>query len=459
LGFLIKLGVIDYRGCIEPEVNPVISDFRENYLNELTQTIENEEFISRSRSKDGGKGFTRQRKIHFAHLIILLVQGLKRSLQRELNSFYQKLQRKDFLLQHVTKGAFSRARAKLKPEAFVELNDVGINNFYKHAPYQQWHGFRLLSSDGSTAVLPNHPSIKKEFGVTKFGPYANSPRSVARISLLYDVLNFTTLDGQIGGYTTSERTLLKQHLDKIKPGTDLLLLDRGYPSYGLLFELQARGIHYCIRLTDDWWLEARKLSGEDKDREVVFQLPKDKKGLRKQYPDASIDIRCRLVFVALPDGSKEVLCTSLLDKEAFPVDCFAELYHFRWNIEEGYKLYKCRMELEAFSGKTALAVKQDFFAGVFMMTTAAVMAFPVVEELKKTKDISSREHPHQINRTNALAMIREMAINLLMRRMVTGALNAFDNILRKTTEIIRPNRKVTRKKLKKKAPAMNYKRL
>jgi len=387
------------------------------------------------------------------------VQGLKRSLQRELNSFYQKLQQKDFLLQHVTKGAFSRARAKLKPEAFVELNDVGIENFYQHAPYQQWRGFCLLASDGSTAILPNHPSIKKEFGITNFGPYANSPRSVARISLLYDVLNFTTLDGQIGSYNTSERQLLKQHLDKIKPGTDLLLLDRGYPSYGLLFELQARGIQYCIRLTDDWWLEARKLCEGDEDREVVFQLPKNKKELRKQYPDASIDIRCRLVSVTLADGSKEVLCTSLLDKEAFPIDCFAELYHFRWNIEEGYKLYKCRMELEAFSGKTALAIKQDFFAGIFMMTTAAVMAFPVVEEIKKAKDVSTRKFPHQINRTNALAMIREMAITLFLKKMVPSALIAFDSILKLTTEIIRLNRKVPRKILKKKAPAMSYKRL
>lgn len=389
----------------------------------------------------------------------MLIQGLKRSLQRELNSFYQKLQQKDFLLQHVTKGAFSRARAKLKPEAFAELNDTGIKSFYKHAPYQQWRGFRLLAADGSTAVLPNHPSIKKEFGVTKFGPYANSPRSVARISLLYDVLNFTTLDGQIGGYTTSERQLLGQHLNKITPGTDLLLLDRGYPSYGLLFELQSKGIHYCIRLTDDWWLEARKLCEGNEDREVVFQLPKGKKELRKQYPDASTDIRCRLVYITLEDGTKEVLCTSLLDKEAFPVDCFAGLYHFRWNIEEGYKLYKCRMELEAFSGRTALAVKQDFFAGIFMMTTAAVMAFPVVEEIKKTADLSSRQHPRQINRTNALAMIREMSINLFLKRIVTNALNAFDDILKATTEIVRPNRKVTRKKLKKKAPAMNYKRL
>jgi hypothetical protein len=149
----------------------------------------------------------------------LLTQGLTRSLQRELNSFYQKLQKSDFLDQHVTKGAFSRARAKLKPEAFSELNQIGQDNFYKNAPWRSWNGFRLLACDGSTVMLPNHSSVVKEFGTTCFGRQGDpeSPHSIARISLLYDVLNFVTLDGQINSYKTSEKALLRQHLKYIKP--------------------------------------------------------------------------------------------------------------------------------------------------------------------------------------------------------------------------------------------------
>ena len=102
---------------------------RENYFDVITKTIESETFVDRSRSKDGGKGFTRDRKITFVHLIVLLIQGISKSLQRELNSFYQQLQRSDFSIQYVTKSAFSQSRSKLKPEAFLELNQVGLKSF------------------------------------------------------------------------------------------------------------------------------------------------------------------------------------------------------------------------------------------------------------------------------------------------------------------------------------------
>ena len=46
--------------------------------------------------------------------------------------------------------------------------------------------------------------------------------------------------------------------------------------------------------------------------------------------------------------------------EKYPTDLFAELYHDRWPLEEDYKVMKCRIELEYFSGKSALTVYQDF---------------------------------------------------------------------------------------------------
>lgn len=335
-----------------------------------------------------------------------------------------------------------------------------MESFYENAPFLTWKGFRLLSIDGSTAVLPNHKSIIEKFGITNFGMYADSPRSVARISVLYDVLNLTVLDGQMDRYDVSERSLARKHLHMVRQGTDLLLFDRGYPSLALMFELQAKGIDYLIRMRGDWWLEVRQmLANGETDKEITFTLPAKERGLLKKYNTGDDKIRCRLAVVALPQGGTEVLCTSVRDRERLPYDCFAGLYHYRWNIEEGYKLFKARVQMEAFSGKTAIAVQQDFFAKVFMMTTAAVLAFPVEERIKNECGASVRKHPCKINRTNALSMIKEMAAQIFIGKIVRKALKAFDQILIATIEIIRPDRKFPRRKIKKKPPSMNYKQL
>lgn len=432
---------------------------REKLISDVTETIENDAFRERSRSESGGKGFSRNRKLTFIHLIVLLTQGLTRSIQREVNSFYQKLLHENFSLQHVTKGAFSKARAKLRPEAFVELMQVSNRSFYKDAPYQMWLKWRLLTIDGSTAVLPNHDSIKEAFGVVNYGPHRNSPRSIARISVLYDALNFIVLDGQMADYATDERELATRHFDQLEAGNDLLLLDRGYPSYLLMYKLQQKGVDYCIRLCDDWWKEVRKMLAEGAvDKEVVFELSaKDKKAAANLGGDYKVN--CRLVAITLEDGTREILCTSVRDKEALPYDSFADLYHCRWNIEENYKLFKSRLQLEAFSGKTAVAIKQDFFAKLFMMSLTAALAFPVEEKLLEEQQNQHRKHPYKINKTNALSFTREIAQSLFIKKIIKPALAAMDKVLKATVELVRPGRKNPRNKIKKKPPSMNYKQL
>src|SRR4030095_9600644 len=108
----------------------------------------------------------------------------------------------------------------------------------------------------------------------------------------------TTLDGQIDKYDTSERELARRHFDNIEPGKDLLLLDRGYPSLPLMFELQQRGIQYCIRMREDWWLEVRRMvAAGEKDKIVTFKLPHKDKALLKQYNTTDDKIKCRFVVV------------------------------------------------------------------------------------------------------------------------------------------------------------------
>ena len=385
---------------------------------------------------------------------------MKSSLQRELDSFYKEATSSEFNIRAATKGAFTKARAKLNHRAFIELNDNVNQTFYDEAPYLVWHEMRMISADGSRLVLPNHKSVVEEFGVHNFGPNADSERSLAIASVLYDSLNLVVLDAQLAPYSASESELLYKHLEKVKPG-DLLLLDRGYPSIVLMFLLMAKGIEFCIRMKEDWWLSVKDfMASGEKERIVSFTLPKKDRKQLDGYPEMlDKEIRCRLVCVELANGEKEVLCTSLVDTEKYQYEEFCELYHFRWNVEEGYKLFKSRAEVERFSGKTALAVKQDFFAKIFMMSLSAVLAFPIEERVKKEYRDAETKHSQKINRTSALSMLMSISVGLFLKNSIKKAIAAFDSIVGQTREIIRPGRKNERKKRPKKLYYMNYKPL
>ena len=189
--------------------------------------------------------------------MVFISRGVKSSLQRELDSFYKEVTGGDFNIREVTKGAFTQARSKLSHEVFIKLNQSVNDTFYSEAPYLVWNNMRLLSVDGTRLVLPNHKSVKEEFGEHSFGPNADSKRSLAMGSFLYDPINMLTLDAQIAPYASSERELLYKHLEKVQKG-DLLLLDRGYPSIALIFLLKAKGIRFCMRMKENWWLNVKE---------------------------------------------------------------------------------------------------------------------------------------------------------------------------------------------------------
>jgi hypothetical protein len=216
-------------------------------------------------------------------------------------------------------------------------------------------------------------------------------------------------------------------------------------------------------MNEDWWLQVRKFSQSDllEDR-VVFTLPKkDRKKLLADFPDfTDTTITCRLVKVILDDGTQEILCTSLLDTSCYPYEEFGELYHYRWSEEEAYKLLKCRVEVENFSGKTAIAVKQDFFAKIFLMSLCAIYAFPIEEKVREEyKADEKRKYDQQINRTHALSVTQDILIGIFIKHQFQKALQAFDRLVETTREVIRPGRRFVRNKKPKRPYSMNYKRL
>ena len=65
----------------------------------------------------------------------------------------------------VTAGAWTRARAKLKHSAFIELNEeILLKDFYGAEQVERFQGRRLLAIDGSVIALPSSPVILEKFG-------------------------------------------------------------------------------------------------------------------------------------------------------------------------------------------------------------------------------------------------------------------------------------------------------
>lgn len=387
---------------------------------------------------------------------------LTRSIQKELNAFFSRLSNKDYNILEVTKGALTQARAKLKPDAFIELSVLAVEEFYKNESYRQWNGFRVVAIDGSTSNLPTHSSIQEEFSSMLTGCKGSVKTSMARLSLMYDVLNCITLDAQIESIKRSENSLLGSHLtsNKLKP-RDILLVDRGYSSNALMYELSQKGIDFCMRMRSRWKEVTDFADSNEQSRIVRFYLPRKDKKLQKKYNTETDYITCRLVAVQLETGEKEVLCTSLLDEARYTIEDIKILYHLRWNIEEAYKLLKVRLQLSNYSGKTSHSVKQDFFAKIFMMNMCAIMSFPIGEKLRSENQNSQAKHAYQLNKTSTIVALKDSWIALLLKKKNKQVLDAFDYILIKTKEIVRPNRQFERKKYRypDRKPAPQYKNI
>jgi hypothetical protein len=389
----------------------------------------------------------------------------KTGLQREMDSFFKETENEEFSIRRITKGGFSKSRRNLAPDAFLELNDLVWRRFYQQVDYLGYHGHKLLAVDGTFLNLPNHKSIREEFGVRGMGRGTKKdvPKSMCLLSMLYDPVNYLTLDVQTGPTDGSEMDLLMKHLPKVGKG-DILMMDRGYPSRALFAALQTKGIHFVVRMVMNWLPVKKFMQSRKQDMEVTLEVPDgDYERYKQQFPSIRKTVKCRLVKVLGDNGEQQVICTSLLDNAKYKPSELGELYRIRWGIEEGYKMYKARVQVEAFSGKTATAVKQDIYAKAMMMTMCAALAFPieerVIREYKEDQKKGMVKHLRKINRTFAYWSAKGILIGIFIKRMGRRALAVFDKQVEANTEVVRPGRSSPRKKKPPRLYHMNYKDL
>lgn len=406
----------------------------------LKEIILSNDFLDRHRQSP--KNFTRKRKLPFHYLIFLLMNFIKRSYQDELDGFFQALKGYEVSKRIVSKVALSKARMKLKYEAFVELNRHLIDFFYRDFQPITWQGLNLLAIDGSTARLPRIKEIAEHFGVWHSKGGTECP--IARVSQMFDVLNNISIDAVISPKSVGERELAAQHFLNLLPA-DLILLDRGYPAYWLFNLILSLGSNFCARISCTKWKIIRKFYHSGKKEQIIY-LPAPPTSI-KQCLEMGLDtkpLRLRLVRVQLDTGETEILITSLIDSDLYPAHIFDELYHQRWPVEEDYKKAKCWIEIENFSGKSVLSVYQDFHAKIFSKNLTSALAHPTREIVRQASE--GKKYEYQINFAQALSKTKDVIVLLFDRSKEAAILliSQLHEIFIKTIEPIRPGRKFPR---------------
>ena len=352
--------------------------------------------------------FLRRRKQSFPGTVLFLVNLTTKSLAMEIENFIS-LFKNHFNIKAFTKSAFVQYRKKIKPEVFKHLSDVIVNEFYtdNEPGIKLWKGFRLLAVDGSRLTLPNTDELEGIYGLTR--NQNESGVVQCRVSVLYDVINNYVIDGILSPLSKGEGKLALEHLLYANKN-DLVIYDRGYPSFDLIYEHYKLGINFLIRVKADFSIKTKEFIKSGRSTQIVDIYPgQHRKIVDKEY-NSNTMVKVRLVRVKLPDGEVELLITSLMDIKKYPTALFKELYFKRWGIETFYDEFKNKLKVENFSGYSNQSIMQDFYAALFVSNIQTLVVSEIVDEIDE--QMQGNKYKYKVNTNLSYGFLKNRIVTL-----------------------------------------------
>jgi len=401
----------------------------------------------KKKHKIGKNSFIRERKLSFDKMMTMIIKKSNKSLQNSLNDMQLELGEEVT----ISNSAYTQARAKLNYTAFQEYADMASDMFYEDGEYAKYKNFRLLAIDGSVITLPDSKDIASEFNPMNVRCQIEEFKKEipqARASVLFDVLNNIAVDASLTNKNKStendivaydERTLALEHLEYCTKD-DLVIMDRGYHS-AELFIRYAQKTNFLVRLPKTTFSKATFLFDvESQIKDIILEInaPRNIKEALKR-DSLPTKMKVRFIQVILDNGTVEVLATNILSHETIQTHEFKELYAKRWGIETYYDLIKNRLSLENFTGLTALAVKQDFYATIFLTNYEAMVTYDLNEELKETT--KENKYVQKINKSVSFNLIKHKVFDLLYNdEPLEQMLEKMEKLFLTNTIVMRPNR-------------------
>jgi hypothetical protein len=252
----------------------------------------------------------------------------------------------------ISEEAFVQARARMPLEFWVALLMVLVDRFEgQHGEWLRWGEFRLLALDGTTINLPNWKALRDHYGCSKNG---KSARAQARMVMLQFPLARLPFRYELGPLHVGERAVARRLLTGLQPN-DLVLMDQGFWSYSLFWQIQNQGAYFAIRKYPGVHFKTvRKLGPKDR---LVEWMPSDPRQRRGLLPS----IRLRMVDYHVKGFRPTAVITNVLSPKRVSREAWVHLatkddegrlrlsqglYHRRWEIETTFSELKVTQGME-----------------------------------------------------------------------------------------------------------------
>lgn len=320
----------------------------------------------------------------------------------------------------VSEEAFVQARQRMPMAFWLSLILLLAQRFQaRHPDAVQWKGFRLLALDGTEIALPCWKTLAAAFGTSRNGGRRGRPQ--ARMVMLAFPQCRLPWRYELTPRSCHEQTVamrLLQHLE----ARDLVLMDRGFWSYGLFWQIQRCQAFFAIRLRRGVKLKTLKRLGQD-DLLVTWEMPKTsrKKCAWKEMPDLPKSLTLRVIRYRMRGFRPTAVVTNVLDPTVVSRDEWvrmattdesgrvvdAGLYHRRWEIETLFCELKVRQGMQG-------SLRSRTEEGIAFEVAGHVLLYLLIRWLMFEAAEKSGVPPLRISFTQALREVNDIRHALLL---------------------------------------------
>jgi len=220
-------------------------------------------------------------------------------------------------------SAFTKARTKLDETIFKALNKRIISVYEEETNKSyQLNNQRMFAVDGSKINLPRE-LIEQGYKT----PSDNAYYPQGLVSCLYQLKSKIPYDFDLVKHG-DERKCAFLHLKALKK-SDIVVYDRGYFSYAMLYYHVKAGVYPVFRLQKNTYKEIEEFRNSDRVEQIITLNPsKDtSRDIKKKFPDIIIlPLRFRLIKYTVAETTY-CIGTTLMDKQ-YDINLFKDILPF-----------------------------------------------------------------------------------------------------------------------------------